>query len=115
MKIDMLTDIIDLFHSIDELGNFRNISEIEWQEARAKFVQALENENELSSLEDAVRYRWSWDLPVDLNLKLLKRAKDMGCDSFQFWQSYYKFQAAYLTPSDPEFKCAIEMANGKYL
>ncbi|MCV0349033.1 MULTISPECIES: hypothetical protein [Alphaproteobacteria] len=110
-----LIETIDQFRSKDALGNIRGDEDISWEDARRRFIDALACEKSSERLEEAVTYKWSWDLPVDLNLKLLKRAKDAGCDSFEFWQAYYKFQAAYLTPSDPDFSYALEMANGKYL
>lgn len=110
-----LVEAIDLFRSKDSLGNIRSDEDVNWEYLRRRFIDALACENSSERLEEAVIYKWSWDLPVDLNLKLLKQAKDAGCDSFEFWQAYYKYQAAYLTPSDPEFSFALEMANGKYL
>lgn len=110
-----LIEAIDRFKSKDAVGNIRSDEDIDWEASRLRFITALECEKSSERLEEAVTYQWSWDLPADLNLKLLKRAKDLGCDSFEFWQAYYKYQAAYLSPSDPEFAFAIEMANGKYL
>lgn len=114
MKMTKLIHAIDQFRSRDELGNVRSDADVNWEHSRQEFLDALACENTAVNLEEAVTYKWSWDLPVDLNLKLLERAKDAGCNSFEFWQAYYKYQAAYLTPSDPEFSFALEMANGKY-
>lgn len=110
-----LIETIDLFRSKDALGNVRSDEDINWEDSRRRFIDALECENSAEKLEEAVTYKWSWELPVDLKLSLLKRAKVSGCDSFEFWQDYYKYQAAHLTPHDPEFSFALEMANGKYL
>ncbi len=110
-----LIEIIDQFKSRDALGNIRSNEDINWESSRRRFINALASENSPERLEEAVIYMWSWDLPVDLNLKLLKRAKDAGCDSFEFWRAYYKYQAAYLTPSDPDFSYALEMVSSKYL
>jgi hypothetical protein len=110
-----LIEAINLFRRKDSHGNIRSDEDIHWEDSRRRFIDALACENSAEKLEEAVTYRWSWDLPVDLNLKLLKQAKDAGCDSYDFWRAYYKYQAAYLAPSDPEFSFALEMANGKYL
>ncbi len=115
MTMTSLIESIDRFRSKDALGNIRRDEEIAWEASRRRFITALESEKSSERLEEAVIYKWSWDLPVDLNLRLLERAKDAGCDSFEFWQAYYKYQAAYLSPSDPDFAFALEMANGKYL
>jgi hypothetical protein len=115
MKMTKLIEAIDPFRSRDEHGNARSDEDVNWEISRRKFIDALACENSAEKLEEAVIYKWSWDLPVDLNLMLIKRAKDAGCNSFEFWQAYYKYQAAYLTPKDPEFSLALEMANGKYL
>ena len=115
MKMSNLIEAIDQFRSTDAFGNIRKSEDIDWEASRRRFIVALESEKSSERLEEAVIYKWSWDLPVDLTLNLLERAKDSGCDSFEFWQAYYKYQAAYLSPSDPDFSFALEMANGKYL
>jgi hypothetical protein len=115
MKMTKLIEAIDHFKSRDELGNVRSDEDVNWEDSRRQFIDALASENSAENLEEAVVYKWSWDLPVALNLMLIKRAKDAGCSSFEFWQAYYKYQAAYLTPNDPGFSFALEMANGKYL
>lgn len=111
----MLLDLIDRFRSVDDAGKIRSTGEKEWQEACSQFELALENERRPGKLEEAILYKWSWDLPVDLKMLLLNQAKEAGCDSFEFWQDYYKYLAAHLTPSDPEFEIAFDLANGKYL
>ena len=110
-----LIEAIYRFRSKDIFGNIRSDEDINWEDSRRRFINALARENSPTRLEEAVIYKWSWDLPIDLKMKLLERAKDAGCDSFKFWQDYYKYLAAHLTPSDPEFSFALEMANGKYL
>ncbi|MEP4197453.1 MAG: hypothetical protein ABJL99_17665 [Aliishimia sp.] len=111
----MLLDIIDRFRSVDDAGKLRSIGDKEWQAACSQFELTLANERRPEKLEEAVLYKWSWDLPVDLKFSLLNQAKDAGCDTFEFWQDYYKYLAAHLTPSDSGFEMAFELANGKYL
>lgn len=111
----MLLETMYRFKHRTDLGEIRDISESDWQEARRQFSRALAEENSPQKLEEAVLDKASWDLPVDCKLALLKKAKAIGCGSFKFWQDYYKYLAAYLEPDDPEHSIALEMANGRYL
>lgn len=71
----MLLDIIDRFRSVDSAGKLRAIEDTEWQAACSQFSHALAKEKRPEKLVEAVLYKWSWDLPVDLKLSLLNQAK----------------------------------------
>ncbi len=108
----MLDTCISIFTKLDEN---QVTSKSLWDDAIKNFYAALNAENQKSNLEKAVVDKRSWYLPIECKFKLLEKAKNVGCDSFEFWQDYYKYKATYLEPDDPERPFAMEMANGKYL
>lgn len=103
---------------INKFADFKrnNIKDDElWNIAIKEFYNALNAENQKTNLESAVIDKRSWYLPIECKFKLLQKAKDYGCNSFEFWKDYYGYKATYLEPDDPERPYALEMSNGKYL
>lgn len=112
MRMNVLEICINDFAKLDQN---QITDEVLWNDTVKRFYDALHAENKKSNLEKAVMDKRSWYLPVECKFELLKKAKDSGCDSFEFWKDYYKYKATYLEPDDPERSFALEMANGKYL
>ena len=108
----MLDTCISIFTKLVEN---RVTSKSLWDDAIRNFYAALDAEDHKSNLEKAVVDKRSWYLPIECKFKLLEKAKNFGCDSFEFWQDYYGYRATYLDTDDPDRPFAIKMANGKYL
>ncbi|RCK39479.1 hypothetical protein TH24_13125 [Thalassospira xiamenensis] len=112
MSMSMLDLCISTFAELDKN---HVTSKLLWNDAIKDFYDALNAENNKSNIEAAVVDKRSLYLPIECKFKLLEKAKRAGCDSFEFWQDYYKYKATYLEPDNPERPFALEMANGKYL
>ncbi|MGV0908793.1 hypothetical protein [Martelella sp. FOR1707] len=110
--MDMLNACIAKFA---ELEKKHVTDEKVWADAIQSFNEALDTENVGRNLESAILETQSWYLPIECKLRLLDKAKNAGCSSFEFWKDYYRYRATYLEPDDPERIFALEMANGKFL
>ena len=73
-----------------------------WKSALDAFGFALNSENDAETLERCILDDNNWELPVQLRIDLLNKAKALGCRSRAFLMDYYGYKAAHLDPEDEE-------------
>jgi len=110
----MLTDAISAFSAAYAVDQGENPSNVGWDELRSNFYAELKKEDTPEQLAGAVLDQFSWGLPVDCRLDLLRKVKSAGCNSDEFLHEYYRSMAAYLDPDEAEGQLAREMLDEKF-
>lgn len=92
---------------IKELYRTFDTDQKNWDIALDEFKSSLEETDDPIILERCVLADAGWELSVDERIKLLRKAKLLGCDSKIFLLDYYGYMGAHLDPG-PEKQEADE-------
>lgn len=71
-------------------------------EAITRFERALDHCNNVDELERLAVEDVDWQLPTDMMLLLLYKAKRLGASSEDFQKQYYGYLAAHLDPGEEQ-------------
>ena len=88
---DCIANVKMLYRNFD--ANAEN-----WDLAIRELVSEIDNVSNPDILERCIIEDENWEIPVDERILILRKAKDLGASSVEFFTDYYGYLLAHLDP-----------------